>query len=124
MKNQQGIAVLLSIFILSVIITMALSASSIILKELKFGRDAGFYAIAFFAADSGIEKILTVRDAPVIGCTTQATACVLSNSSKYWVVVTPAGDTKPDGSTCASDNYCIESTGEFEQTRRAIEVDY
>jgi len=123
-KNESGIAVILSILILSVIITIALSTSTAILKELEFGKDAGFYAIAFFAADSGIEKILTVRDAPIIACTTPATACILSNFSKYWVVVTPSGGVKPDGSTCASSNFCVESTGEFELTRRAIEVDY
>jgi len=124
MRNQQGIAVLLSILILSIIISIAISSSTAILKELEFGKDAGFYAIAFFAADSGIEKILTVRDAPAISCTTPATACILSNFSKYWVAITPSGGSKPDGSTCVSDNYCVESTGEFELTRRAIEVNY
>ena len=131
MRNQQGIAVLLSILILSIIISVAISSSTIILKELEFGKDAGFYAIAFFAADSGIEKILTVRDSPMVmwqdlptTCKTAATACILSNFAKYWVVVTPAGGTKPDGSTCAFANFCVESTGEYNLTRRAIEVNY
>ena len=120
-NNQEGIAILLSVLILSAMLAIALGTSSIILRELRFARESNFYVRAFFAADSGIEKILTLRDDPLSfsECTSPASPCALSNGAEYWIVVTPSSSP-----TCAADNYCIESIGRYQGTRRAIEVNY
>ncbi|OGZ58663.1 MAG: hypothetical protein A3B96_03835 [Candidatus Spechtbacteria bacterium RIFCSPHIGHO2_02_FULL_43_15b] len=118
-SNEKGIAVVIAVLLLSSILAMGLGISTLVLRELGFTRDAGDYVIAFFAADTGIEKVLMRRYAPVsIPDTT------LTNGASYSVVVTPSGATKPDGSTCAASNYCVKSTGEFGNTRRAVEVSY
>lgn len=125
-QSETGVAVVLSILILTAILTVSLGASTILVRELRFGREANFYVRAFFAADSGIEKILTLRDSPqsFTACTSSASPCVLTNGAEYWVVVTASGAIKPDGSPCSSGNFCIESIGRYMGTRRAIEVNY
>jgi len=101
-----------------------LGLSAIMLKEVQFNRTAGFNVPAFFGADSGIEKLLTIRNVPVSSCPTAAAPCTLSNGVTYWVVITQSSAVKPDGTVCASANYCIESTGNYKGTRRAIEANY
>ncbi len=123
-ENQNGNAVILAVLILSIVLAIALGLSAIMLKEVQFNRTAGFNVPAFFGADSGIEKLLTIRNIPISSCPTAVAPCTLSNGVTYWVVVTANGGTKPDGTSCASANYCIESTGSYRGTRRAMEANY
>ena len=122
MKNdERGIAILLSVLILSGMLAIALGTSSLLLREIRFSRESNFYVRAFFAADSGIEKILTLLGAPLSfsECTSSASPCALSNGAEYWIVVNASSSP-----ACAADNYCIESIGRYQGTRRAIEVNY
>ena len=112
-NNEKGVAVTLSILILSVVLVVALGSSTLLLREIKFARGSNFYVRAFFAADSGIEKVLMNRDSPVsIAPTT------LANGAVFRVTVVPSGP------GCSADNFCIESIGEYQGTKRAIEVNY
>ena len=116
----------LAILILSAVLVIALGSSAMLLRELKFARESNFYVRAFFAADSGIEKILTLRNDPLsfTACTSSASPCALPNGSEYWVVVRASGALKPDGTTCSASNFCIESNGRYQGTRRVVEVNY
>lgn len=112
-NNEKGVAVTLSILILSAMLIIALGSSAILLREIRFARESNFYIRAFFAADSGIEKVLTNRDSPSSIANT-----TLSNGAVFWVTVIPSGP------GCSADNFCIESIGEYQGTKRAIEVNY
>ena len=122
---QNGVAVLMAVFVLSSVLAISFGISAVFLKELRFGREAGFYIPAFFAADSGIEKILTIRSNPKVF--TQCVArtdgakpeCQLSNGAMFWIVAKAKDE---DG--CAAANFCVVSNGEYKGTRRAIEVNY
>ncbi|MBI1888989.1 MAG: hypothetical protein HYS15_03650 [Candidatus Spechtbacteria bacterium] len=125
--REKGIAIVLALLVLSSVLAIALGISTILLKEVQFGKSAGFYIPALFAADSGIEKILIVRNDPnqFTGCKTRADAltrddCKLSNGALFWVKIR-AKATDP---TCQAENFCVESTGEYQGTRRAIEANY
>ena len=112
-NHESGVAVTLSILILSVILVVALGSSAILLREIRFARGSNFYVRAFFAADSGIEKVLMNRESPLpIASTT------LANGAVFRVTVVPSGP------GCSADNFCIESIGEYQGTKRAIEVNY
>lgn len=119
--NEKGISIILALLVLSAVLAIAFSVSSILLSELRFGRTVGHSVPAFFAADAGIEKILTLRNTPedFTECISEAATCLLSNGAAFWVEVTAGG---VDG--CSADTYCIKSTGEFQDTRRAIEITY
>lgn len=121
-SHEKGLAIVLALFILSGVLALALGASTLMLRDLRLGRTAGFSAIAFFGADAGIEKILTLRNDPMSFtlCITEATSCTLPNGTVYWIERTPGGV----GSCPAVNNFCIKSTGVYMGTRRAIEVNY
>lgn len=120
-KGQRGSAVLFAVFVLSALLSIAVISSTLLLQEIKFGREVGYFIPAFFAADSGMEKILTLRSKPQTfsECVSSASTCALSNGASFWVSVTPTGE-----GGCTSQYFCIESNGEYQGTSRAIEVKY
>lgn len=117
--KEEGITVLLAVLLLSAIFAVGAGISILMLREISLTRGSSNFAIAFFAADTGIEKILVTRSAPVSIPTT-----FIDNGATYAVVVTPNGAVKPDGNHCTANNFCIKSTGEYGGTRRAVEVSY
>lgn len=112
-STERGIAVLLAVLLLSAIFTVGTGIAILMLREIGFTRGSSNFAIAFFAADTGIEKVLVSRSAPVSIPTT-----FIDNGASYTVTVTP------NGNHCIASNFCIKSTGEYGGTRRAVEVSY
>jgi len=56
--GQKGVSIYLSVLILSFILSIALGISAIFVTQIKEATKMGDSVIAFFAADSGIERIL------------------------------------------------------------------
>ena len=99
---------------MTVLLSIALGLSSIFLGQTKMMREMGYSVIAFYAADAGIEEILINRDNPV-----DIPETILANGAKYQVLVVVGGT-----GDCLADNFCIKSLGEYQETRRAIEIQY
>jgi len=116
-NKESGISLLLAILILSLILAVALGLNTILLRQIRMAREIGNSVTAFYAADSGIEEVLMVRDNPSSSCT-QGSPCQLGNGAKYYLSIVPAGG------SCLSQNYCVKSIGIFKETRRGIEIDY
>ncbi len=116
-NKQSGISLVLSILILSLILGIVLGISTILFQEITMARGVGNSVVALYAADSGIEEILLVRDNPSSSCT-QSSPCQLGNGATYYMSITPAGQ------NCSSQNYCIKSIGIYKGIRRGIEIDY
>jgi len=110
--KQQGIAVLFTISILSVILAISLGISTVLVKQIRTITEIGYSAIAFYAADNGIEEVLLMTDPVNIPETSL-------NGSKYEVSVQE--NNHPD---CDAANYCIKSIGSYKGTKRAIEIKY
>ena len=111
-KQQQGISVLFAISILSVILSISLGISAVLVKQIKAITEIGYSAIAFYAADNGIEEVLAMVNPVDIPETSL-------NGSKYEVSVQDSNH--PD---CDAANYCIKSIGSYKGTKRAIEIKY
>ncbi len=77
--------------------------------------EAGHSVVAFYAADSGVERVLVNRDNPSdIGETH------LDNEASYQVFVSPGGS-----GDCPDEFYfCIKSVGIYRGVKRAIEINY
>lgn len=56
--NEKGVALIITFFIMIIILAVTLSISSILYSEIKILRNIGSSVVAFYAADSGIEKVL------------------------------------------------------------------
>ena len=58
LKNQRGVSLIITFFILTIILAIVLSISLLLYGEIKIVRNIGNSVVAFYAADSGVEKML------------------------------------------------------------------
>ena len=112
-QSEEGVSILLSVMILSVILSIALGSSDIVIRQVQSMRGIGDSVVAFYAADHGIEEVMVMETPTSIGETE------LSNGATYEVTVIESAT-----STCSADNYCITSIGSYKNTKRAIQADY
>lgn len=56
--GQNGVSLIITFFIMIIILSVVLSLSIILYSEIKVLRNMGNSVISFYAADSGIEKVL------------------------------------------------------------------
>ncbi|MFC1663739.1 hypothetical protein ACFL0A_01290 [Patescibacteria group bacterium] len=113
MKNQKGISLYLALMIMTILLTIALGISALLFSQIKIIREMGNSVIAFYAAETGIERTLMERENP-----SDVSETVLDNGAKYRATVIPAG------ANCSANNFCIQSVGEYKETKRAIEITY
>jgi len=58
-KNlQKGVSLIITFFIMIIVLSVVLSVSILLYSQLKILRNIGNSVVAFYAADSGIEKVL------------------------------------------------------------------
>ncbi|MCX6720923.1 MAG: pilus assembly PilX N-terminal domain-containing protein [Candidatus Staskawiczbacteria bacterium] len=56
--RQRGVSLVITFFIMIIILSVVLSVSILLYSELKVIRNIGNSTVGFYAADSGIEKVL------------------------------------------------------------------
>ena len=117
-KNfQKGVSLYLTIVILSVLTAALLSLVSISVSQIKIIYSVGDSVIAFYAADTGIERVLyhifkEGWQPSFFGECPYPAWQILSNDAEYKV--------------CVSDNSTstIWSTGSYKKTKRKIEINF
>lgn len=112
-SNQKGSSLLFTILITSFIMSISFGVSYILFQEIKMTRDMGNSVVAFYAAETGIEKAMMSQYEP----SDFAECLTLSNESVCY-------DVKNQTSNCSSENYCLTSTGSYKNTKRALEIQY
>jgi len=110
--KSRGVSILFAVLIVSVILTIGTGISLISTQQTKMLGEIGYSTIAFYAADNGIEQVL------LMSTPTNIPETQLPNGAKYEVIV------QTKGGSCDAQNYCIKSVGTYQETRRAIEIDY
>lgn len=58
MEKQKGVSLIITLFIMIVILAVVLSVSTILYSEIKVIKNISNSVVAFYAADSGVEKVL------------------------------------------------------------------
>jgi len=58
LKSEKGISLIITLFVMIIVLSVVLSISALLYSEVKIIRNIGGSVIAFYAADSGIEKVL------------------------------------------------------------------
>lgn len=108
-NNQKGVSLLLTLLITAAILVIAFGVSRISIGEIKLTRDISKSVIAYYGADSGIERAL--YEERVGGGVSGVPDCsvLLGNGSSYGIQV--------QGSI-------IKSIGCYKDIRRAIEVSF
>lgn len=57
-KQERGVILLLTLFILSGILVITLAAADLVLTGIRMNRLAGYSSLAFFASEAGLERAL------------------------------------------------------------------
>ncbi len=109
LKKERGVALFLTLIIMSVLLSISLGINAIFWQQMQSLRYIGNSVIAFYAADTGIERALR-QDSSV--------SDTLSNGATYNAIKITAGS---PGCLTAFD-YCVQSVGIYKETRRAIQV--
>jgi len=117
LKNNKGVSLYLGLVIMAIFLAIALGLTTLLIGQLGIIKGMGDSVVAFYAADTGIERILTMRDNLPEPSDPPLTD-TLPNGASYEVTVAKAGG------NCNADNYCLKSIGSFRDTKRAIEITY
>lgn len=105
-KNQSGIALLLTMVILSVVVLIAAFIVNVVVVQIRLARDIDYSQLAIYAADSGIEwQLYQIRKEVSVP------QPAMSNGATIDVVVT---GTAPD--------FTIKSLGSYQSVKRQFEV--
>lgn len=126
LREQKGVALYISIMILSAIMAIGLGISSLLMGEIEIARDINRFVPAIYAADSGIERALYKlrKGGDFVSCPNTSScvinSTVLSNGASYRVIVLDSGaQWCPVGSS-----VCIRGLGTLENTNRGFEVTF
>lgn len=121
---NRGVSLYLTIIIMSILLAIVLGLSAILVGQMKMLKGMENSVVAFYAADTGIEWILTYRADPINNpppnTCTKSNPCQLDNEAKYYVEAEAGGS----GDCDALKLFCIKSVGTYQKTKRAIEISY
>lgn len=149
-NSQKGVSLIITFFITIIILFVVLAISAILYSEIKIIRNIGNSVVAFYAADSGVEKVLYYdrQELPAgaergicnicsvgvcpdcVGCNLTGLDCNLQTCSDCQVVF--SGEIEPNkhyniditvSQQCKISTGTINSHGFYKDASRAIMLD-
>lgn len=112
-NTQKGSALYLTLLVMAVLLGIGFGVNTMLVGQLQTMRRVSNAALAFSAAEAGVERELFERNA--VGT---SYAAVLDNGASYAVEVVD-----PSDPACNGFNFCIKSVGTFRQAERAVWVE-
>lgn len=113
-NSQKALSLYLAVIIMAILLSLALGVAAILFGQMKIMEGMGDSVMAFYAANTGIERTLyAISHGAGVGSHFEET---LENGSSY------SADIIAPGADCSTPNYCIKSIGIFQGTKRAIRV--
>lgn len=107
-NKESGIALLLTVIILSAVILIAVLIANIVIVQLKLAKDIGDSQTAIYAADSGVEwQLYQIKKGVSVA------SPAMSNGATVETTVT---GTAP--------NFTIKSLGSYQSVKRQFEVSF
>ena len=104
---MKGVSLYIALMVMGILLALALGISAILLSQTKVIKEMGNSVIAFYAADTGIERAMYAINQEG----------VMKEVSDSWNGVSY----KATPESCDS-NTCIKSIGTYKEIRRAIQV--
>lgn len=107
-NKESGIALLLTVIILSIVTLIAVSIANTVIVQLKLVGDMNDSKVAIYAADSGVEwQLYQLRMGDSVA------SPVMSNGA---IIETTVTGTAP--------NFTIKSLGSYKSVKRQLEVSF
>jgi Tfp pilus assembly protein PilX len=114
LNSKGAISIFITMSVLLAVLIIALGSSSVAMTELKSSLNSSDSTVAYFAAETGIEEAMFV----IKGGNNPADSCYAWTSvgdASYCLIVTGALN---DG------NLIVKSIGEYNTTRRSIQISF
>lgn len=113
-ETEKGVSLYFAILIMAILLAAALGLSTISFLQVRMVKGMGHSVIAFYAADTGIERELYEEN----GTGTPPYIGNLGGGITYKVTILDHGE----GECPLDARYCVESVGSFQGVRRAIRI--
>jgi len=112
---------------MAIMLAIVLGLSAILTRQIKTVRNIGYSVVAFYAAETGIEKELMDNHGVGYDSDTSVPLCTicyidLDGDGMKGPADAPFHITIFNGVSCPGANYCVKSVGSYKETRRAIQV--
>lgn len=133
--SQKGISLYLSIMIMVILLAIVLGISGILIGQLKMMKGMENSIVAFYAADTGIERALKdiyggsfgdfpYEDEEIDGAyyDVEVACCLFSHDWCNLQVDECLGVGLSEDTNCLGSYYCIKSVGTYRETKRAIQT--
>lgn len=144
-KNQKGFSLFVTVVFMSIMLSIVIGLNTVLFGQLRSLSRAGDSVVAFYAADAGAEFTLKTIVSGTTDPLNVYTAPPLANGASY-VAVTKCCEktaTNPDcifdaidpcpivamppesatDTVCMGKMFCAKVTGNYNNTRRVIELD-
>ncbi|MDP2638866.1 MAG: pilus assembly PilX N-terminal domain-containing protein [Candidatus Azambacteria bacterium] len=106
--NQEGIALILTVLILSIVMMIAVFIAGIVIAQLKLAGDINDSMTAIYAADSGMEwQLYQIRKGASVP------SPIMFNGSAISTTVTGAAP-----------NFTVKSLGSYKTVKRQFQVEF
>ena len=106
--NQKGIALLLTVIIISIVLLTATLIANVVVTQLKLAGDINDSTTAIYAADSGVEwQLYQIRNGGLVSAPTMSNGAIVSATV-----------------TGISPNFTIKSLGSYRTVKRQFEVSF
>jgi len=119
-NSEKGVSLVIAFFIMIIILAIIISITTLLYKEIKMIRNIGNSVVAFYAADSGIEKIM-YYDRKVIPEGAERGLCAMFYGAENLAGCLPEPtQTTPDLDLGL---YCNENSNPFLQLKNPEDLD-
>jgi len=119
-QYHKGIALILTISILSGLLALALGISTLLIREMKLSQEIANSGIAYGAADTGIERFMYGVNKESLDPTT----CPCGTSNCYAPSPLSSGASYTVCTQQTGPPVQIKSAGTFRTTNRTIQISY
>ncbi len=114
-KREKGIALLLTMIILSAVMLIAMLIATVVVIQFKLSSDVNYSMITIYAADSGVEcQLYKIRQVASLDCYTDGGQLVMSNGATISTTVT---------GNCLL-NCTVKSLGAYKEVKRQFEISF
>ncbi len=122
--KEKGVSLYLALIIMGAVLALALGISTILVTQMKTTKEIGDSVVAFYAADTGIERALFEDN----GISTDIDDFLDFNGNAEKDDDEPGYKVKglnPGDENCSTEvSFCMKSVGTFKQTQRALLVSF
>lgn len=119
-QKNKGSSLYFAVVVIVVISGIALGVTTLLISQFEIAKGMGNSVTAIYVADIGIEQIL--YNIWVEGDDNNINGEVDFSEGvrgKYSVIVYKKGEEE-----CQANHFCIESVGEYQEVKRAIEIQF